>query len=399
MELIRLLEYQELVAQPLPTQVAQALRGRCGRVLSVDRNFETPGTFDLTASDWVGQVVVGDVCVVIDPKTPVDNLFYMLTYAYRLPRFQREPFTFGVSEDLLELVVLIFARQVENLVRRGIYRSYIAREENLPILRGRLLMNEQLCRNPVQLHRFFTRRDEFTADVLENRLLKAVIFLLSRLTYRQPDLRRRLRRLLRAFDQVSHQSIARDDFDRVSYGRLNQHYASVHSLARLLWEHLSLESYEGEESFISYLLHMWRVFEVFTAEYLTEFFSDVPGIDVAVQQDLWLDTDERVKGVPDVVIKLDDRPALVLDTKYKDLRGQPPNQDFYQMVTYCLRLGLSRGILIYPGTARMRRTFNDILIDVLSLDLTGDLCEFQPRCRRFAEELHQAIEIGASADA
>lgn len=391
MQLIRLSEYQQLVGQRLPAQVARALRGRCSKVLSVDRNFETPGTFDLKASDWVGQIVVGDLCVVIDPKTPIDNLFYMLTYAYGLPHFQREPFPFGVSEDLLELVVLIFARQVENLVRRGIYRSYVSRDENLPVLRGRLLMHEQVCCNPVQLHRFFTRRDEFTADVLENQLLKAVIFLLSRLTYRQPDLRRRLRRLLRGFDQVSLRPISRDDFDRISYGRLNQHYASVHNLARLLWDHLSLESYEGEESFISYVLHMWRVFEVFTAEYLTEFFSEIPRIDVAVQHNLWLDAEERVRGVPDVVIKLNDRPALVLDTKYKVLRSQPTNADFYQMVTYCHHMGLSRGILIYPGTARTTHSFSNISIDVLSLDLTGDLSAFRHRCHRFGQEIERVV--------
>lgn len=391
MDFIRLAEYQQLIAQPLTHQAASALRDRCGRVLSVDRNFETPGTFDLTATDWVGQIVAGDVCVVIDPKTPVHNLFYMLSYAYKLPRFQREPFTFGISDALLELVVLIFARQVENLVRRGIYRSYVAREENTPFLRGRLLINQQLSQNPVQLHRFFTRRDEFTADVLENRLLKAVIFLLSRLTYRDPNLPRRLRRLLRAFEHVSLQPITSHDFHRISYGRLNQHYVSLHNLARLLWDHLSLESYEGDQPFISYLLHMWRVFEVFTAEYLTDFFLQVPSIDVAVQQDLWLDADQRVKGVPDVVIKLHDRPALVLDTKYKNVHGQPPNADFYQMVTYCHRLGLARGILIYPGAARMTRTFNGISVHVLSLDLAGPLSIFRNRCRRFAQELQGLV--------
>lgn len=396
MEFIRIAEYQELAGQPLPQGVAQALRDRYSRQLSVNRNFQMPGTFDLKASDWVGQIVVGDVCVIIEPKTPVDNLFYMLTYAYKLPQFQREPFTFGISEDLLELVVLIFARQVENLVRRGIYRGYVAREENLPVLRGRLLMSEQLSHNPIQLHRFFTRRDEFTADVLENRLLKAVIFLLSRLRYQRPDLRHRLRRLLRAFDQVSLRPVTRDDFDRVSYGRLNQHYASLHSLARLLLEHLSLESHEGEQPFVSYLLHMWQVFEVFTAEYLTEHFSRIRGIDVAVQQDLWLDAEQRVKGVPDVVIKLDDRPALVLDTKYKTLSSQPSNTDFYQMVTYCHRLGLKRGILIYPGTERLRRRFRDISVDVVSLDLTGGLSSFRLQCQRFAEELLQTIRSEVS---
>jgi len=392
MDIIRVPEYQLLAGQPLPRQTAQVLRDRFDKYVTVTPSFEVPGTFDLQAGDWVGQIVVSETCIVIEPKTPVNNLFYMLTYAYKLPRFQREPFPFRVSEDLLEMVVLIFARQVENLVRKGIYRSYVAREENLPILRGRLLLDKQVRRNPAQLHRFFTRRDEFTADVLENRLLKVVIFLLSRLEYHQPDMRRRLRRLLRAFDEVSLQPIVRDDFDRVLYGRLNQHYETVHNLARLLWEHLSLESYEGEHAFVSYLLHMWQVFEVFVAEYLSEFFSGVPGVDVAPQQNIWLDVEQRVKGVPDIVIKVNDRPALVLDTKYKLIRTKPSEDDFYQMIAYCHRLGLRSGILVYPGGVPPDKfVFNDITVEVRSLDLTGDLPTFRSRCHAFAEELHRVV--------
>jgi 5-methylcytosine-specific restriction enzyme subunit McrC len=394
---LRLSEYETLLGQPLPQSTAQTLRERFAKYLTIRPSFEPLGAFDLVAGDWVGQLVIDGLRIVIEPKTPVDNLFYMLTYAYQLPRFQREPFPFGVSEDLFEMVVLIFARQVENLVRRGIYRSYVPWNENLPLMQGRLLMNEQVRRNAVHLHRFYTRRDEFTADVLENRLLKAVIFLLSRLEYQQLHLRRRTRRLLRAFDEVSLQAIVRDDFDRVLYGRLNQHYQSVHSLARLLWEHLSLESYAGEHAFVSYLLHMWQVFEVFIAEYLREFFSQIPGVDVTPQQNIWLDVEQRVRSIPDIVIKVDNRPALVLDTKYKLLQTKPVESDFYQMIAYCHRLGLRRGILIYPGRVKPDRyVFKDIGVEVQSLDLGGSLDDFRSRCHTFAQQLHCIVATDAT---
>jgi len=385
-------EHKSLAGQVLPRPVAQSLRERFKKYLTITPSFELPGTFDLQANDWVGQIIVGDVCIVIEPKTPVNNLFYMLTYAYKLPLFQREPFPFGVTENMLEMIILIFARQVETLVRRGIYRGYMVWEENLPILRGRLLVDKQVRRNPVQLHRFFTRRDEFTADVLENRLLKAVLFLLSRLEYRQPDLRSRLWRLLRSFDEVSLRPIVRDDFDHVLYGRLNQHYASIHNLARLLWEHLSLENCEGEHAFVSYLLHMWQVFEVFVAEYLSEFYSRVPGVDVVAQQNIWLDVEQRVQGVPDIVIKVNDQPALILDTKYKLYRSKPSSNDLHQMIAYCHRLGLTSAILVYPGTVPPDRfDFKGITVDVRALDLTGDLDAFRARCQTFAKELHSIV--------
>lgn len=392
MNTVRLREYQSQAGLPLPRPVADILRTRFSKQLTVTRSFESDGGYDLTAGDWVGQIVFGDTAIVIDPKTPVDNLFYMLTYAYKLPEFQRETFPFDVAEDVFELIILIFARQVESLARRGIYRGYVAWDENLPMVQGRLLMSEQVRRNPVQLHRFYTRRDEFTADVLENRLLKAVIFKLSRFGYHQPDLRHRLLRLLRSFDEVSQVSIMRDDFDRVLYGRLNGHYKPVHALARLLWDHLSLESAEGEHPCASYLLNMWQVFEVFVAEYLAEFLTTVLGVDVAIQQNLWLDLDQRVTGIPDIVLKVWGEPAVVLDTKYKLYSGKPSNDDLNQMVAYCHRLGLDTAILIYPGAVPADRfQFKEIGVEVRSIDLGGDLSTFRKRCQVFADSLFSVM--------
>ena len=389
-------EYQLLQGRPLPRPAAQLLRERFSRQVTVSRSFEVDG-YDLQAGDWVGQIVAGDVCLSIEPKTPVHNLFEMLTYAYKLPQFRREPFPFAEADDLLEVIVLIFARQLEGLVRQGIYRGYVGWDENVPFLQGRLLMAAQLRQNPVQLHRFVTRRDEFTADVLENRLLAAVVYRLSRQEYHQPDLRHRLRRLLRAFDEVTLCPPTSDDFRRVVYGRLTQHYVPLHALARLLWEHLSLESAEGEHAFFSYLLNMWQVFEVFVAEYLAEHFAGVPRFDVATQQNLWLDLEQRVQGVPDIVLKVDDRPALVLDTKYKVLTGKPSNDDLNQMRAYCHQMGLGQGMLIYPGGVPPDQfRFRDITVKVRSLDLAGDLATFRARCRTLADALHRTL-IGDEA--
>ena len=121
----------------------------------------------------------------------------------------------------------------------------------------------------------------------------------------------------------------------------------------------------------------------------------MPGVDVVAQQNIWLDLEQRVEGVPDVVIKVDDRPALVLDTKYKPYLTKPSNDDLNQMIVYCHRLGLERGILVYPGRVPSDRfVFQDIVVEVRSLDLTGDLRTFRSRCQTFARDLHRMVAAG-----
>ena len=110
--------------------------------------------------------------------------------------------------------VVIFLRQVEQLVQRGIYRAYITEEDNHPFLRGRLVLADHLQRNALHVQRFYQRTSEFTADVLENRILRYTLGLLSRLKYRDHNLRQQIRRVASAFAEVSLTPIAPAESDR-----------------------------------------------------------------------------------------------------------------------------------------------------------------------------------------
>jgi len=390
-ETLQIGEYLAEQHRQMPAGVARALHERYSRYLAVSPSFGPPGFYDLRASDWVGQIVVDDFTIKIEPKTPVPNLFHMLTYAYNLDVFRKEEADRLESSELFECIVLMFLRRVEDLVRKGIGHGYVVLEENEHFLRGRLQVKEQLCRNAVTQHRFCTRHDEFTADISDNRLLKAVLFMLSRLPFVRPDLRPRLRRLLHAFDEVALWPIRDADFERVPYSRLNEHYRPMHKLARLLWRHCSLDDRVGNHPSASYLLHMYDVFERFVATYLEERFSGTR-IGVLSQCEIPLDSGGHVKGVPDLVLQVDGQHAMVLDTKYKLPGTRPSNDDFYQVITYCHTLGLDNGMLVYPGRQEPQEFgFKDIRVRTLPLDLEGAVDQFKQRCAEFAEQLEEMV--------
>lgn len=64
-----------------------------------------------------------------------------------------------------------------------------------------------------------------------------------------------------------------------------------------------------------------------------------------------LDVLRRLSIEPDLVFTGDAGDLAVADTKYKllDENGRFPNADAYQLVTYCARLGLKIGHLIYAA--------------------------------------------------
>lgn len=385
-------EHERCRCESLSKEQATTLRERFARQLTVDWNWSL-GAWELTAKQYVGIIVLDDLRIHIEPKVNLQNLFYMLTYAYDLADFRWEATALAPSEEIFEFIVVIFLRQVEQLVQRGIYRTYITQEESQPYLRGRLLLADHLQRNTLHVQRFYQRTNEFTADVLENRILRYTLGILARLDFREPGLRQQIRRVASAFAEVSPVTIAPADCDRVLYTRLNAVYRSRINLARLLIQHLSLESRPGEVAFASYLLDMNRVFELFVARFLTGYFAHEPSILVDIQPDTWLDTDLQEKGIPDIVLRRNGRPYLVLDTKYKRFNGKPEEVDRNQMVTYCHALGLPRGILIYADdhVVNYSADFKDIVLHAISLALYGSLGTFKERCQQFARQFVEGI--------
>lgn len=88
---------------------------------------------------------------------------------------------------------------------------------------------------------------------------------------------------------------------------------------------------------------------------MTRLLTEAAG-DVTVRgQDRYpLDTGSRLVIQPDLVLTRDGQVVAVADTKYKllDDKGRFPGADAYQLVTYCLRLGLVEAHLVRTWSTR-----------------------------------------------
>ena len=389
---LRLTENETLSTADLTASQAHLLRERYGKVLNVQRAWDDD-VFELTARQTIGTLVVEGLRLTIEPKVPLTNLFYMLTFAYDLPEFREEEAPLAVGDDLFEFLVTIFVKQVDRLARQGIYRGYVDVDENAPHLRGRLLLGEHLRRNAIQPVRFAQRQTEFTADLLENRILKAALWQLASAPYRDETLRRRVRRALSAFSEVSLVAARPAAWPRVVYSRPNARYRTPINLAQLFLRHLSLEGRAGSTPFMTYLLAMDQVFELFIARYLSQQFTTHPRLSVSAQESIWLDESRREKGRLDIVLRRSGRPWLILDTKYKTFDGAPHETDRNQMFMYSHALGVSRAILVYADDQPVayEAKFPGMWLAARSLALNGSLADFRQRCRAFALGLTDSV--------
>jgi 5-methylcytosine-specific restriction enzyme subunit McrC len=218
------------------------------------------------------------------------------------------------------------------------------------MVRGRIRFGEQLARSgsfplPVDV-----AYDEYTADILENRLLTTAATLLLRLP-RVPALsRQRLAHTRTLLDGVSLIDRPREAV-APPITRLNERYRPSLRLAELILRASSISTQRGAITATAFVFDMNAVFEDFVTAALRDELQHHGG-NVKAKWSSTLDYEGGLRIEPDITWWLGDHCVAVLDAKYKSLvTGGVRNPDAYQMLAYCTALQLRSGYLIYATDA------------------------------------------------
>ena len=358
-----------------------ALAERAARRLKLPETAVLTRTADrnLKAGQVVGILAVPGRTIEILPKIDGENgevrkaLVWMLAVAHNLRIAEGDLAALDTQRnDLLELLVRLFAERLLAAVRRGLPRRYVAHEEDLRLLRGKLDVTRQITHLAVRPDRLACRFDELSEDTPLNRVLKAAVSRLARLA-RTAANARFLAELAARFEFVG--DSPRPLREPVRLDRTNAAFHDLHRLARLFLEGDWQSTASGRAAGFTLLFPMNVLFEKFVGRCLQRALARQPvrvrlqargrhaltGADdhplFALRPDAViekaksagvLDTNEKAKG------------AVVLDTKWKELDPDKDEEklgveqsDVYQMLAYARSYDASRLILLYPWTGKL----------------------------------------------
>jgi len=361
----------------LDTDSARRLLDAAGPALSLSPG-AVRGTFDVTAGHHVGSIVLDGIRVVISPKIRPDNLFLMLEAGIPADRWRKETFDYQVDQDLLPSIISFFARTADAALARGVLRAYRSIDDRLVALRGRIDMREQI-RKPALSSPIACTFDEYTPDNAENRFLRAALRRARRVSSVPIEVRRSIDRSLVRLDEVADVAVHPDDFDRLVFTRLNQHYEPALRLARLVLRNLTLLDDHGGTGASSFLVDMNDLFQRFVTLRLRRALNGTLRlIDEPLRH---LGHNGQVRMYPDLEFHdlLTNRVAYVGDVKYKlTSDGRARASDYYQLLAYCTALHLSEGVLVYcladgdPPKRIVDVNHTDIRLRTYPIDLRGD---------------------------
>jgi 5-methylcytosine-specific restriction enzyme subunit McrC len=369
-EPIILSEYGAQMSVPIPAEDA-AILGRT-QALTVLPSMTHSGAWDLAASHYVGVVQAGQTEVRITPKVPMRNLLFLLGYARDPSGWREIEALFEEVEDLVPALATAFEFQTRRALRQGVLKGYVTLDEALPLVRGRIRSSDQMVRRrgvPLPVELTF---DEFSPDILENRMLLTATRVLLGLHGLPPFLRPRLKHLASRFDGVTSLAVRRP-VPTVVFTRLNERYRAALTLAALILQGRATGDEVGTRQAVSFLFDMNRVFEDFMTAALSPHLTD-RGVRVEAQSANYLDEAGKISIRPDLSWWSGPRCLGVADIKYKSLSlADLPNPDVYQLLAYCVAYTVPKGFLIYaagnevPDLHRVRNL--GVEIEVVAVDL------------------------------
>ena len=402
---IDLREYQTSEPIPLTASERDALSAAVPS-LTVQPAEGAEREYTLTPASTVGAVEVGGLSVLVRPKIPIPQLLSLACYAMgAYKRKDKQPFDFEEEKALPDTLALALTAAARRAFARGLLHGYRTEEEALHTVRGRIMFAEQIRRRfgaplPIEV-----RYDEFTDDVLPNRLVKAAVYRLGGMRLRSPQARRELGRTAGTLENVSLVEFPHRKVPEVKFDRLNEHYRGVVTLSRLILRHSAFESGRGKVRASGFLMDMNVVFQEFVTQALREALEASPSafLEKAIPS---LDTEGKVGLRPDLTWWQAGRCVFIGDAKYKRIQYERvPNADLYQLLAYVTALDLPGGLLVYaqgeatPADYVIRNS--DKRLEVAALDLSGTLVDVLERVDALAERVkklrNEAVRIARAA--
>lgn len=269
------------------------------------------------------------------------------------------------SMNLYEVFIQMYLSEVRYLVRQGLQSRYMPVEKNMRCFKGRLRVAEQTRVNLAHQERFFMAFDEYSLNRPVNRIIKATLQKLRRISSSEKNIRE-IGRLLGAFSEIDASVYLERDFSRIKMDRTMISYGHLVEWSRVFLKGESFTAFSGNTNARAILFPMEKVFEAYVAKRMKALYEP-SGWQVSAQdQGKYLfDTPKRFHLRPDVVVTRNDGSKVILDTKWKRLTSEVRSNygisqaDMYQMYAYAHKYGecgvkLPDVWVLYPLNDEMR---------------------------------------------
>lgn len=304
---------------------------------------------------------------------PILNVYYLLLYAWDALE-EADPRVLAAEPEtqVLDLLASVLNCGINRLLRQGLDRAYLVRQEAIPGVRGKLDVSATIKGDLLSRARTVCEFDDLSHDILHNRILKATLRQLLRTNGLDAQLREPLRATWHRLHEVGDIQLTDRTFSRVQLHRNNRIYRFLLDVCRLLHKYLIPTEGSGQLTFRNFFRDEKRMRVLFERFVRNFFRHHAEGYAVVSESLRW----EHTTGSADDLALL---PAMrtdvslrrpghvfVIDAKYyretlQYYRGRATvrSAHIYQLFAYLKNIAAKtstntavEGLLLYPLTTR-----------------------------------------------
>lgn len=263
-------------------------------------------------------------------ETNLNIFIYMLLYAYDI-KVKNEDISNlqNIQYNFLKIFIKYFSDTLFEELKKGVWKAYISKEENLKVLKGKYLIKENFTNFYHQ--NIYCQYDEFSMDNQLNQFFLYAIKIFKRYS-NTPN----LFRCESIFDEVQYTHI---DINKLQFkfDRLNHRFKKSFDIAMLILKSMSSLVNNSKSQSFSFMFDMSEVFEKF----IGNIYKDIDK-STKLQNERYFG---NLKLKPDILTN-----DLIIDTKYKLVKDKEDlkTHDKYQMFTYGINFGIKKMMLLYP---------------------------------------------------
>ncbi len=268
--------------------------------------------------------------------------------------------------NLYEIFINMYLQEVRQLVKHGLRSAYVQQEDNLQYYKGKLIVGQHIHANIGHKERFYVSFEEFNQNRSENRLIKASLEKLQKLTMSAEN-SKEIRQLLVSFEMVEPSKAYEKDFAKVVIDRNSKDYENLMRWSKVFLLDESFSTFSGSTVSRALLFPMEKVFESYVAKNMKNVLGPKGWTVKSQDKGYYLFTEPRNQFAltPDIVLRRDNR-IIIMDTKWKKLIDDSGKNygisqaDMYQMYAYSRKYQNPETMeypevwLLYPDNVEMK---------------------------------------------
>jgi 5-methylcytosine-specific restriction enzyme subunit McrC len=296
----------------------------------------------------------------------IRNIYYMLAYAFQELRQNNYAEIEGEKfDDIYDLFAEIIARGVSYQLKQGLYREYVAKNESMQTIKGKIDINGTIANRVRNNRQISCDYDELSENNVYNQILLTTVTILIRHSDVKKAQKDKLKKLMLFFQNVQPIDLHTIRWTALRFDRNNRNYRMLTYLCYFIMSEWLMTTEEGKMKMREFSDdHMCRLFEKFVLEYYKKHHPELKPC--AAQIDWNVEKEQSSMNIlpimqTDILLTMEER-TLIIDTKYYTQSMQKQydkvtihSNNLYQINTYVTEYdkehkGNVDGMLLYAKT-------------------------------------------------